>query len=441
MMRISSLPGNPNLLLGAYDLAALGYEAQEFVVSGTARSYAGDETADYATRIVVCRPTDGFNGTAVVEWLNVSGGIDAPAVWLMAHREIARARYAYVAVSAQYVGIEGGDNLMGIDMSLKAQAPERYSKLTHPGDQFAYDIYSQVGRLVRDGGIDGLQPKAVLAVGESQSAMFLTTYVNEVDPDAQVFDGFLVHSRFGPAAPLGGGSALEELRPAPFRDDVRVPVLSVITETDLVDGHLLGYHHARRPDNEQLRVWEIPGTAHADNYTIRVGFIDNGAVPLEGLVAAYAPTNELMGTNLSYSINFAPQHHYVLQAAIAGLNDWVRSGTPAPAAPPITLTDGDSPALVLDEHELAVGGVRTPWVDVPIARTSGLAPDESPMSFLFGSGEMFDEDTVRTLYPGGAADYLARFTDALDRAIDAGYIVAADRTEILQLAEAGFPLD
>ena len=248
-----------------------------------------------------------------------------------------------------------------------------------------------------------------------------------------------MHSRFGPAAPLAGGSALEESRPAPFRDDLRVPVLSVITETDLVDGHLLGYHHARRPDNERLRVWEIPGTAHADNYTIRVGFIDNGSVPLADIVAAYAPTNELMGTSLSYCINFAPQHHYVLQAAIASLNHWVRTGEPAPAANPISLTDGDIPVLVLDEHELARGGVRTPWVDVPIARTSGLAPDESPMSFLFGSGEMFDDDTVRRLYPGGRGDYLERFTEALDRAIEAGFIVAADRAEILEIAAASFP--
>jgi hypothetical protein len=215
-------------------------------------------------------------------------------------------------------------------------------------------------------------------------------------------------------------------------------VLSVITETDLRDGHLLGYHHARRPDNDRLRVWEIPGTAHADNYTIRVGFIDNGCAPLDDIVAAYAPTSELMGTSLSYCINFAPQHHYVLQSAVASLNNWVRTGEPAPAAPPITLTEGDTPALVLDEYGLARDGVRTPWVDVPIARTSGFAPDESPMSFLFGSGEVFDEDTVNRLYPGGASDYLERFTGALDRAIGAGFIVPSDRTEILELAAAAF---
>ncbi|MGO4441774.1 alpha/beta hydrolase domain-containing protein [Mycobacterium sp. 2YAF39] len=435
---ISPVAGNPNLLLGAYDLATLGYGAEEFFVSGTARSYATDDHADYTTRIVVCCPTGEFNGTVIVEWLNVSGGIDAPAVWFMAHREIARAGYVYVAVSAQQVGIEGGDSLVGANMSLKAQNPERYSSLSHPGDQFSYDIYSQVGRLIRDGAVDGLNPKHILAVGESQSAMFLTTYVNEVDADAAVFDGFLVHSRFGAGAPLAGTSALEESRPAPFLDAPRVPVLSVITETDLLDGHLIGYHHARRPDNDRLRVWEIPGTAHADNYTIRVGFIDNGAASLDDIVAAYAPTSDLMGTSLSYCINFAPQHHYVLQSAVAGLNSWVRTGEPAPTARPITLTEGDAPALVLDEHGLAGGGVRTPWVDVPIARTSGSAPDESPMSFLFGSGEVFDKDTVNRLYPGGEADYLEHFTAALDRAIGAGFIVAADRAEILELAAAAF---
>ena len=71
-------------------------------------------TADYTTRIVVLTPADRaqFNGTVLVEWLNVSGGIDAPAVWMMAHREIVRAGYAYVAVSAQRVGVQGGASML-----------------------------------------------------------------------------------------------------------------------------------------------------------------------------------------------------------------------------------------------------------------------------------------------------------------------------------------
>lgn len=461
---ITPVPGRPRLLLGAYDLADVGYTAKEFFVSGTATSYAptvppGPDarwsvspcgTADYTTRMVALTPTDParFNGTALVEWLNVSGGIDAPAVWMMAHREIVRAGYAYVAVSAQRVGVDGGASLLGVDMSLKNQDPTRYAPLHHPGDAFSYDIFSQIGAVIgnaADTGVLGdLRAPRVLALGESQSAMFLTTYVNAVDPVAKAYDGFFVHSRFGPAAPLDGSSIFDEAA-APhavaFRPDLRVPLLTIITETDLFGGAREAYYFARQPDNPWLRVWEIPGTAHADNYTIQVAPIDSGKAPLADLVAAYAPTNMLMGQRLSHDINFAPQHHYVAQAAVAALDAWVRTGEPAPAAEPMRVRDADGPRPILDDHGLALGGVRTPWVDVPVARTSGLGGEESIMSALFGSGELFDAGTLRGLYPGGLSQYLERFTAALDMSIRSGFILSADRAEILELAAATYPGD
>ncbi|MBV9515289.1 MAG: hypothetical protein JO280_14810, partial [Mycobacteriaceae bacterium] len=338
----TSVPGKPNLLLGAYELGTLGYRVEEFFVSGIASSYSpigqcGPDgrwavtpsgEADYTTRFVVLRPDEAgaFNGTVVVEWLNVSGGIDAPALWFMAHREIVREGCAYVAVSAQRVGVEGGGiSLTGANMSLKSLDPQRYRNLSHPGDAYSYDIFSQVGRLVRHAGVlGGLSPERVVGVGESQSAMFLTTYVNAVDPLAEAYDGFLVHSRFGPTAPLDGATILDPSgaalgSPVRFRPDLRVPLVTIITETDLLGAVLQGYHLARQPDNEHLRVWEIPGAAHADNYTILVAPIDSGSASLEAIVAAYAPTDMLMGQQLSHCINFAPQHHYVVQAAIARL--------------------------------------------------------------------------------------------------------------------------
>ena len=451
MPSVTPVPGKPNLILGAYDIGDLGYTAAEFFVSGTASSYAGEGAsgqADYTTRIVVQTPTDvtKFNGTVLVEWLNVSGGIDAPAVWMMAHREIARAGYAYVAVSAQKVGVDGGQTITGLDMSLKKQDPERYSDLSHPGDAFAYDIFSQVGRLIREATHDvlgRLEPEHFVAIGESQSAMFLTTYINAVDQLAKVYDGFLVHSRFGVAAPLDGVSALEALQegtsdPAPFRADLRVPVVNVITETDLVGAVLAGYYRSRQPDNERLRTWEIPGTSHADAYTIAVGFIDTDSAPVDQLAAAYAPTTMLMGQDMGYFINFAPQHHYVLQAAIAGLGNWVRTGTAPPSAPRIEIGEGHPPPLLVDENGIAKGGVRTPWVDVPIARTSGVAESDNVLAHLFGSGEPFDDATRSKLYPGGKSEYLERFTESLDATIRAGYLVRADRSEILELAAATY---
>lgn len=449
---VTPVAGRPALLLGGFDLGGIGYAAQEFFVSGTASSYSDADggqpipsrTADYTTRVVALTPVDraAFNGTVLVEWLNVSGGIDAPAVWMMAHREIVRAGYAYVAVSAQSVGVQGGASMLGADMSLKSQDPIRYAPLHHPGDAFAYDIFSQAARLVRGAVVDHLPVRDVIAVGESQSAMFLTTYVNDVDALAPGYDGFLVHSRFGPAAPLDGGSIFAESvapQAVPFRADLRVPVLAVITETDLFGGAREGYYFARQPDNERLRVWEIAGTAHADNYTIQVAFIDDGSAPLADVVAAYAPTDMLMGQRLTHYINFAPQHHYVLQAGLAALTAWVRTGAAPPCAPTLEVRETPAPQPVLDANGIARGGIRTPWVDVPAARTSGLGSQESAMSLIFGSGEPFDVATLRRLYPGGKAEYLGRFTAALDAAIRAGFLLPADRAEILELAAATFP--
>jgi hypothetical protein len=42
------------------------------------------------------------------------------------------------------------------------------------------------------------------------------------------------------------------------------------------------------------------------------------------------------------------------------------------------------------------------------------------------------------LYPGGKAEYLKRFAVALDRSIQSGFILPADRQEILDLAAASY---
>jgi hypothetical protein len=277
-----------------------------------------------------------------------------------------------------------------------------------------------------------LVPWRVIAVGESQSAIFLTTYATAVDPLARVYDGILIHSRFGPAAPLDdtslAGAVTSPLNGVKLRPDLRVPVVTVITETDLVGlGPLAGTHAARQPDTDRLRVWEIAGTAHADNYIFAVGYIDSGSPTVEKLAAAYAPMSHLLGNKLAQPINFGPQHHYVVQAALWQLDRWVRTGQPPPKAPALELTGGKTPKLVSDENGLAKGGLRTPWVDVPTARLSGV---ES----IVGVGKPFDAATLQRLYAGGKREYLRKFEASLDSAIKAGFILPEDRKEILDLA-------
>lgn len=82
--------------------------------------------APYTTRALARWPRSGFNGTVVVEWLNVTSGYDVEASWAELHRHLVRDGYAYVGVTAQEVGAVG----------LKAFDPVRYAAVEHPGDQF-----------------------------------------------------------------------------------------------------------------------------------------------------------------------------------------------------------------------------------------------------------------------------------------------------------------
>ena len=155
-------------------------------------------TAPYQTRLVVVRPTDQakFNGTVIVEWLNVTGGTDAAPDWAYLNREIVRSGCAYVAVSAQKGGLLGGRiRVPGMMAPVKRADPERYRSLVHPGDAYSFDIFSQIGGAIRIEAevlLGSLVPKHVLALGQSQSAAFLTNYLNAIDPVAKVFDGALI---------------------------------------------------------------------------------------------------------------------------------------------------------------------------------------------------------------------------------------------------------
>ena len=454
--RLTELPGRVPVTAGAYDLAGLGYVEQEFRLDGTAVSFRltaergpdgqwpveADEPAPFATRVLLRRPANAgdFSGTVVVEWLNVSGGLDAAPDWMLAHTYVLRRGHAWVGVSAQRAGIEGGGMVEG--MHLKVTNPERYAALSHPGDRWAFDIFSQAGRAMLAG--PGLLPRAgngaparMLACGHSQSGSLLTTYVNAVDPVAAVYDGFLVHGRPGAAASLDTGFNPARLGGAAerIRGDLRVPVIVLQTETDVA---LLGSGRVAQPDGELLRNWELAGAAHADTYLLFASGLDDGHLPAEQLAQLLRPTTDiLMGTTES-PVNSGPQHHYVECAAVEQLDSWVRGQSKPPSAPRLDLAS-DGRDFRRDELGIALGGIRTPWTDVPTSVLSGTGQRGELFAFLFGTTAELSQVDLQRLYPGGQEDYLAQFAASLDGAITAGFLLAEDRPEILALAAASWP--
>jgi hypothetical protein len=375
--------------------------------------------------MLVRRPHDveAFNGTVVVEWLNVTAGVDVDVDFGFFAEEVLRAGDAWVGVTAQEVAVTstGGGQFGDAALGLKAWDPQRYGDLDHPGDAFAYDIFSQAGALLRtDEGraaLGGVSPEVILADGESQSAFRLVTYLNAVDPVARVFDGFLIHSRDGGAAPLDGRSFEVEPDEPPttrLRTDGRAPALQVITESDL---YLLRpgapVPDARQPDGDRVRTWEVAGTAHSDaTYLRRLN--QQGTRQFKG----FFDLSEVIPL-----ANDGPQR-FVMRAALHALRDWV-AGRPPPTAEPLQVVDG---AIVRDEHGNALGGVRTPPLDVPAATHTG---EGTPL----GSSTPFTTDQLGALY-GNRDAYLAAYRAATDAAVEAGFILAADAAEVNADAEA-----
>ncbi len=449
-------------LLGTttFDLADVGYVQAEYFMSGVARAYTGagplspdgtwtvtpGDSAPYKTRFIVYRPTKkrAFNGTVIVEWLNVSGGLDAAADWIMMHTELIREGYVWVGVSAQIVGIEGGEPLLpGLpSLPVKVVDPARYGSLSHPGDGFSYDVFSQIGQAIREPAgaspLGDLKVERLLAVGESQSASRLTTYINAIHPVAGVYDGFLVHSRGGSAAPLAEYPQEEEAAPSPtfIRTDIDTPVLTFQTETDLT---LLGFASDRQPDSAFFRLWEVAGTAHADTYTTAVGRADLGRDPHiadlvitnRALDAAGTPGFESIDCPKPINSGF---QHFVLKAAIAALDRWVRSGK-APAQAPRIETTTNPVRIVRDEQGNALGGLRTPQLDVPIAAYSGGGQAGSIFCIIFGTTTPFDAATLAALYPTHR-DYVSAFKKATRRAVRAGFIRKKDARLMTKAAAA-----
>lgn len=402
----------------AVDVEDLGYMTEEFFVEGEATAYKlvegshtpdgkwkskrSDNTAAFKTRMLVVRPSaaEQFNGTVIVFWQNVTAGFELGE----AAGEALRG-YAWVGVSAQKIGIDGfPQNPNG----LKTWDPKRYGSLVHPGDAYSYSIFTQVARSLasdRDkSGLDpmgGLDVERLIAVGASQSAMRLRTYINGVHHVENVFDGYLPFIDFGRVYPFAmemGGERRGSSR-ASIRSDLDVPTIVVNSETEVPS-----YYGVREEDTDRFRYWEVAGTSHVS--------VPRPAAPSSGANwLAYSP---------------------VYNAAIRHLHVWIKDGTQPPKMPRIEVNpESETPEVVRDDHGNATGGIRLPDLEVPSATHSGfgIRQEGTRFGFLYGTAADFDQEKLATLYPSPEA-YLSAWTTALSRSVDEGMVLAEDATSM-----------
>jgi hypothetical protein len=116
-------------------------------------------------------------------------------------------------------------------------------------------------------------------------------------------------------------------------------------------------------------------------------------------------------------------------AMFRNLDQWVRRGIAPPRAEPIRVENG---APVLDEHGNVVGGVRSPYVDVPTATWFGSATGAS-FCFIAGWERPFSQAKLLALYPTHD-DYVAKVVRSTGQLMADRFITVPDGLDLIREA-------
>jgi hypothetical protein len=409
-------------------LANYGYTEQEYFISGTGYTYNTggainvngtkiltggpneNGTYPFKTRIVVRRPEDPakFNGKVIVEWQNVTAGYDLEANWFGDPYYLLRHGYAYVTVSAQNVGV---------NYLKKTFNPTRYGSLEvgPTGDALSYDIFGSAIKAIRGDGV-GPEPlgnltpsiSKVTASGESQSCGRLVTYFNKIAPLHEIVDNYLL-----------------TVCTTAIRADRPEKVLRVITEFENKEQQT----EAEAPANPSLRHWEATGGSH-----VPFDAAANWAIPVE------RDTGPDIADCTNKPVLSKVQWPFIVNTGIKDLDEWSEGGEAPPIAP---RGEYESPkVLKRNSLGIALGGIRLPEVEVPVAvnlaeNTPAPPPNPYPDSafcVLLGQSKPLSEATLGTLY-SDFGEYVEKVKADTDKLELEGFVSAEDAQRLVETAE------
>ena len=119
-------------------------------------------------------------------------------------------------------------------------------------------------------------------------------------------------------------------------------------------------------------------------------------------------------------------------AALDALTKWVNDGIGPPNADYLAVSD-DNSEFIYDEFGNVLGCVRTPYFDAPAAVLSGEWQSGPGLCNLSGTTKLFDSTLMDSKYTDKAG-YVQAVNDALDDAVNKGFLLPADAQRIAAAA-------
>ena len=242
---------------------------------------------------------------------------------------------------------------------------------------------------------------------------------NGADAEARLADAFLIDA----AAPAV----------APTR--YRVPTLHHLDEASV--------RRTPTPDSTNHVTWEVIGAPHADRWAgDHTHFPSSRPKPKLTRKEEEALRDEFddFGQNLDPPAkicfpgrntgNMFPRR-FTLNAALLALHEWVATGVAAPSAPRAERVGPPpkSPAekLERDSDGNAMGGLRSPIIDVPFAGYNGEG------CIAAGTMKSFTSKRLAQLYPTHK-DYVQKLLAATDTAVAKRFLICDDAETIMRKA-------
>jgi hypothetical protein len=430
-----------------WDASPLGYQVDEYLVSGSGTTFApidmvetgkldhpdltipwGERdrfttfaknlpadfsprpqtgTGSYTTRIIVYRPRDmkKFSGNVIVEPFHSAGSVETFSV---ANRFFLTRGDAVVHISVP-----------GLFPAMKKLSEERYGRLSMADRSLFWTSMSQIATLLKMGGPNSPLPapgRHLYMTGYSGSADTTYIFANYHHKLTRLPDGKPVFSGYLPL------SHLMVVQP------IDAVIVTAATECDMygaTDGDLPATRAFRpkfdsdAPESRRRR-FELAGAFHGPFQPPEPGM----AIPLRG------------GDPGGENGNFAPckaaqkwpadaQPHHVpnramLEACFHHASRWVDQGIAPPRA---ALLETDvTGAIVRDADGNAKGGLRFPDIAVPMETFTPAAKGGTRNCGSGGYSMAFSREKLVQLY-GSRDKYLALYDATADKLVKDGYIL------------------
>ena len=434
-----------NTLQTLVDLPKAGYVEEEFFVTGRANVYdwAADggvtvktPNAPYTTRLMLRRPADPrrFSGNVIVEIANAARRYDFNFVWGVSHDHFMENGDVFVVLTLAQGNLEGlkaYDAARYAPLSLANPTPEEACAAgragtppqTSPGEEgLQYDILAQVGGLIKAARANG--PLAGFTVQRLYLTAYdgiLPTYIAAVHSRVKlasgkpIYDGYLLNRQPALTRLRRCGATPTATDPRQVIRNLDVPLIRIIGQTDII-----ATYAQRRDDSDapgdRYRLYEVAGGAHADAffypYIPRVADLRKIGSNF-AFLAAWPFANQCEPEQL---LAKTPINTFVMDAAFANLTRWIKDGIAPPKAERIAIEGAGTPQarITLDKNGNAVGGYRTPYLEVPIATYHVSSKGETFCPEL-GRVEPFDWARLNALYatPQNYATKVAQVTDRM----------------------------